>query len=134
MATNPNPYGRGIAGISDWPKIFVFIGGQQILGQDLAHRLQTPRGSLAWDPDAGWDVRLLLRGALTQVQIHAAQGAISAECEKDERVNAAAVELTFIAAAGTLIITITITGAAGPFILVLSVDALTVAVLKVVPQ
>lgn len=127
-------YGTGISCISDWPLTFVFVSGNQKLGQDIAHRLQTIRGSMQWDLDAGWDMRSLFRGSFSPAELAAAQSAIGAECEKDERVQSATCLLTFIPSASTLIASITITGGSGPFLLVLSVDALTVAILKVVSQ
>lgn len=127
-------YGVGWQGISDFPLTFVFINGNAILGQDLCHRLQTPRGSLAWDLNAGWDMRALFRGTLNTSELVAAQAAIGAECEKDERVNSASAILTFIPQASTLIATITVDGADGPFVLVLSVDSLTVAILRIQTQ
>ena len=69
MATD---FGTGIAGISGWPLRFVFISGFQLLGQDLCHRLQCIRGSLASDPNAGWDLRQLLRGTCSAVAAKAA--------------------------------------------------------------
>lgn len=127
-------YGTGISTVFDWPLRFVFVNGNTKLGQDLCHRLQTPRGSLAWDLNAGWDMRALFRGTLNTSELVAAQAAIGAECEKDERVNSASAILTFIPQASTLIATITVDGADGPFVLVLSVDSLTVAVLRIQNQ
>ena len=131
MATD---FGTGIAGISGWPLRFVFISGFQLLGQDLCHRLQCIRGSLAWDPNAGWDLRQLLRGTFSASAAKAAESAIASECEKDERVLSATAVLSFIAAARTLLVSISVVTNAGPFLLVLSVDQLTVSVLKVIPQ
>jgi hypothetical protein len=127
-------FGTGLDVIFDWPRTFTYASGQLNLGNNLCRRLQTPRGSLSWDPDCGWDVRALFRGSFTVAEINAAEAAISAECEKDERVDSATASLTYIPQAQTLVISIQITGADGPFVLVLSVDAFTVSILKVVAQ
>jgi len=126
----PNLYGTGLDVTSGWPYRFVYASGFRNLGNNLARRLQTPRGQLAWDPDCGWDVRQLFRGSLTEGELSRAEGEISAECQKDERVDSASVVLTYVAQAETLIIKITVDGADGPFALILSVDSLTVTILR----
>ncbi len=126
-------YGTGLAVVSDWPLRFTYASSFQNLANNLCRRLSTPRGSLAWDLNCGWDMRALLRDSLTPSAVAAAQSAIAAECEKDPRVNAASCVLTFIPQASMLTATISITGAQGPFAFVLSVDALTVALIKVAP-
>lgn len=130
MAADPPDYGTGLNVTTDWPLSFQYASGLANLGNNLLRRLTTPRGSLAWDRNCGWDVRQLFRSGFTADAINAASSAISAECEKDERVESASTELTFIAAASTLIIAVSIITAAGPFVLVLSVDNLTVQILK----
>ncbi len=127
-------FGTGLDVITGWPRRMTFASGFKNLGNNLRRRLQTPRGSLLWDLDCGWDIRQLFRGNATSAEIGAAQTAISAECEKDPRVDSASTTLTYIAAAKTLIVTISIQTADGPFTLVLSVDSLTVSILRIVPQ
>ncbi len=123
-------FGTGLAVISDWPKLFTYAMGLQNLGNNLCRRLQTPRGSLAWDLNCGWDVRQLFRAAFNESALPAYTSAISAECEKDARVLSASTEINYIRAAGTMVISVTVTTAQGPFLLVLSVDNLTVQLLR----
>ncbi len=131
MAT-PDLYGRGIDTLRGWPYRFTYASGYRNLGNNLARRLQTPRGSLAWDLDCGYDVRALFRGSLSAGEIITAESAISSECEKDERVDSANTSITYVSRAQTLIISIAVTGADGPFDLILSVDNLTVSILRAV--
>ncbi len=129
MAT-PALYGTGLNVTTDWPLRFSYAAGYLNLGNNLARRLQTPRGSLAWDPDCGWNIRGLLNGSLTVGELQAAESAIGAECEKDERVDSANVQLTYVSQSQLLIVKVTVTGADGPFTLIMSVDDLTVTILR----
>ena len=133
MAT-PDLYGKGLDVVYGWPYRFTYATGYRDLGNCLARRLQTVRGSLPWDLNCGWDVRALFRGSLSAGEFAAAKSAIAAECEKDQRVDSANVDITYVPRAQTILITITVTGADGPFDLILSVDNLTVTLLRTVPQ
>ncbi len=130
MATNPSDFGTGLDVYRSWPLRFTFTSGFRNLGNNLARRLSTIRGSLPWDLDCGYPLVQLLRGSLSDDELSAAESSIGAECEKDERVDSASAKVTYVRAAGVLIVTITGTGADGPFTLILSADALTVAILR----
>ena len=124
-------YGTGVDGISDLPLIFRPVSGLRNLGNDLARRLQIPRGSLPWDLNCGFDVRALLREGALLSNILAVQSAIEAECEKDERVTSCSAQVTYIEAAASLTIVLQITPSSGPtFTLVLAVSDVTVAILR----
>jgi hypothetical protein len=124
-------FGTCLAVTSAWPRIFVYASGLQNLGLSLCRRLQTIRGSLPWDPDCGYDLRQLLRGSLTQGELARMEQAISAECEKDERVDAADASITYAPQSRALRVAITIDTAAGPFALIVSVDQVTVELLSI---
>jgi hypothetical protein len=124
-------FGTDIACVNDIDGVMSLTNGLRNLGSAIARRLITPRGGLAYAPDYGFDVRGLLNSGQTDDFVTAAQQAIELECEKDERVEAAAVLLEFNEQASTLLITIQLTTADGPFTLVLSVSAVTVAILGV---
>jgi phage baseplate assembly protein W len=107
------------------------VSGIRVVGEALARRLSTPRGSLINASDYGYDLRQLLNESLDQAGINRVQMSIAAECEKDERVLSAVAECRFDFAASKLTVAVGVTTAQAPFTLVLSVDALTVQILRV---
>jgi hypothetical protein len=123
--------GIDVACLLDTDPAWSLASGELNLGYALARRLSTPRGGLFYDPNYGFDVRLLLHAALGDSELSTAAVAIGDECEKDERVQACNVGLSFNQASETLIIDVTVTTAAGPFRLILEVSAVTVAVLEI---
>jgi hypothetical protein len=122
--------GVGIGGLSVGPR-FVMVSEFICLAWSLARRLETPRGSLSWSPNDGTDMRDWLNRSDTPQHRFSAQVAAKDECEKDERVQAALVSAQFQSATSSLILTVSITTAVGPFQLVLKVTALAVTVLDV---
>lgn len=128
MATD---FGTATLGITDIPLISTQTSDPIIvIGQRVARRLLTPRGGLAAigdDPNFGWDVRQYLNGRMSPVRLAAAQQQIKDECEKDEAVLSADVQISFVSG-GAMKISIELTGASGPFTLVLDVSQLTVTV------
>lgn len=124
-----NDFGTGIDGIADVGRKLRMASGLRNLGNALARRLQTPRGSLPWDRDCGLDVRSLLLSPLSPVQLAAMQSAISREVEKDDRVLACECALT-LDGNGLLRAELTVDTADGPYRLVLGVDQLTVEILE----
>jgi phage baseplate assembly protein W len=117
------------AGLNPYMRL---IGGLPNVGQALLHRLSTPRGSLPYDANYGYDVRELLNETMTPTRQAQAQVAIAGECRKDERVQACNVALNLTGT--TLTLYINITTAAGPFRLVLAVTAVSVQLLAVTPS
>lgn len=105
------------------------VSGRRALGESVARRLQTPRGRLIDDPNYGHDLTGELNDDVTHADIARMSSSIEAECLKDERVLAAAAAVTF--SAGVLVVTITLTDGAGPFVLVLKVTSLTLELLTV---
>lgn len=123
-------YGAATLGVSDIPLMSVTSTDPYlVVGQRVARRLLTPRGGLAAigdDPNFGWDVRQYTNGRLSPSALAQAQAQIKNECEKDEEVASADVTMTFVNG-GALTITIKLTGATGPFTLVLPVQNLSAA-------
>lgn len=112
----------------DLDPAFSFVTGLPALGEALARRLVTARGSLDGDPNYGHDVRQYLNDDRPDVTAIAA--AVSDELAKDERVDAATCEVSFDETVGALRITATgFASTVGPFRLVLAIDAVTVAIL-----
>jgi phage baseplate assembly protein W len=126
MATD---FGTGIACVTSVGPRFVYVSGLTNLGMSLARRLITPRGILDYAPDYGTDMRDYLNGANTPATRFAAARAAQDEVTKDERVLTATATVTF--ADSAMSIDITCITADGPFTLVLSVNALTTALLSI---
>ena len=121
-------FGTAIDGIFDVGARFSFATGLANLGNSIARRLITQRGSLPWDLDCGTDVRMFLNHGSTPQARFAVQAAVNDECLKDERVDTCSTDAAF--GQDTLTLTIAISTAAGPFRLVLLVDSLTVTILE----
>jgi hypothetical protein len=121
-----DPLGLGVdlAIEPDLGEVQGFVSGRACLAADLAHRLQTPRGTLFYDASFGYDVRRLLLLRLDTVALAVAAGDIRAELLRDERITAATVQITPPATqTGPLLIVCDLSTATGPFVLVLTVSA-----------
>lgn len=106
------------------------INGIQNLVKKIKQRLQSPTGCLYWDPAYGLDVKQYLNAAFTTAKLQEIQNAIKRQCELDERVLLAQVEVINNTATDMLV-TIKITTAEGPsFLLVLQVGQLTIELLN----
>lgn len=127
MATN---YGTATLGVTDVPlKSISSSSAYLVVGQRVMRRLLTPRGGLAsigGDPNFGWDIRQYTNGRVSSAALAQAQQEIQRECLKDEEVLGASVTFAY-AFNASLVITIQLTGATGPFSLVLPVQNLTAA-------
>lgn len=131
MTDNAN-IGADINCASGLDPLFTLVTGRAALVQAIARRLQTPRGTLAWigdTADYGYDVRQHLADDLSPRLLSAIATRVEAEALADERVRAAVASVTLLA--GVLRVALSITDAAGPFRLTLSIDAVTVTVLQV---
>jgi hypothetical protein len=102
------------------------ISGKRVVAEVVARRLLTPTGLLDYVPGGGFDVRGLLNQGFTPAQFQAFSTQIATEAEADERVESAAVTITFAESTQTLTIRIVLRTAAGPFTLVLNVSAFAV--------
>jgi hypothetical protein len=125
MATD---FGKSIAGPTDIPSQFYYATGIKNLGNHIARRLITPRGSMSWALNDGYDVRQLVNAEFTPNARARAEAAISAEVEKDDRVEACAAAITRLSPEA-IAVTLRVTTADGTFPLVVSVNSLTVALL-----
>jgi hypothetical protein len=102
-----------------------------IIGQRIGRILQMPLGALANigdDPGVGFDVKQLLNAKLTPTFLSQSQSKIEAQCSRDAEVQSATATITR-GAGGTIVITIQLMSAVGPFQLVLNVSQLTVDLL-----
>ena len=106
------------------------ISGIQNLVKKIKQRLQSPTGCLYWDPAYGLDVRQYLNTAFTTAKLQEIQSAIKRQCELDERVLLAQVQVLNYTAVD-MQINIKITTSSGPtFALVLQVGQLTIELLN----
>jgi hypothetical protein len=129
VADPASELGVDIADILDITREFRLAGGYENLGMAYLRRLSTPRGSLFYDLDYGFDLRDMLNAGLGEAELRSLDGQIEAELLKDERSQQVSVRTTFNYGTSTLRVRITAETAEGPYSLVLEVSALTVALL-----
>ena len=122
-------FGSDVSVFPDLDPAFAPLTGQRVVSEAIAKRLTTPRGSLAYAPDYGTDVRSYLNDAVTQAKLNLWKREIQRECEKDERILSAAAALSYDSPTTTLKISLSLTGADGPFALVLVVTAVSLSIL-----
>ncbi len=133
-------YGTDLAGYLDLTPTMAETSGNRLLAEACARRLITPRGGLIDDPNYGYDVTELINDDLGPRDLAILSSGIQQELLKDERVIAVEALVT-LGAGGNLVITVNLTGANGPFLLVLGVSSVlvlgvssaTVTILQVAP-
>lgn len=118
--------GSDFSCVDDVGPSLAVVSGRRALINSIARRLITPRGGLFYAPDYGYDTRQFLSG-ITAAPSAIAAGVV-AEAEKDERVDQASAVVTFVG--NTLNIRLEIADGGGPFTFVLSIDKVTVEILK----
>ena len=104
-------------------------GDPLIVAQSLARRLSTPSQGLIGSPDYGSDVSALLDSATTVTALAGILANIDRQFLQDERVIRSSTTGTL--KNQVLTTTSTVTTAAGPFRLTLSVSAVTIQILNV---
>ena len=127
MATD---YGTDLSCVSDMDPLGAEVSGRLCLGQNLARRLQTPRGRLIYDGQYGFDLTAYLNADVSPSDLAQLGHQVATELVKDQRVVSAAATVT-LDAEGALTATCTIVDGAGPFPLVLTVSNVTPAILSV---
>lgn len=124
-------FGADVSIFPDLDPGFTPLTGPRVVAQAIARRLSTPRGSLAFYPDYGIDVRDWVNETITRDRLAQFRRMIEAEIVRDERVLSGSASLAFNTQTSDLQIAVTITTADGPFSLVLGVTAVTVSLLSV---
>lgn len=105
VAFDPTTLGTDLnIGISDVPGVWGLASGLANLGNALLRRWTTPPGGLFYDDDYGFDLFGLLNQNLDAPAIAAAQGDMSSQAEKDERIDTCAVAMQLDAATEELFI------------------------------
>ena len=122
-------YGSCVKCVSDLNGRGETVKGLRAIAESIARRLTTPRGRLIGDPNYGIDVTEYLNADLSRRDVAELRSAIISECLKDERVEEITVEVT-IDASDKMTIAIQFVGADGPFEFVLSVNELSVEILR----
>lgn len=116
---------------ADIDPYFTTVSGWRGLGQALARRLITPRGSLIDDDAYGYDLRSRLNDTFTPADLAQLGAIVRRELEADERVDYATAAVTF--SQGALRVTAAVQTAEGPFRLVLAVSSVTTEILAAEP-
>jgi phage baseplate assembly protein W len=124
--------GRDLACVDDLTPDMSEVTGRRCLAEAIARRYQTDRGSLIGDPNYGFNLTNFVNSDLGTGDLAALQSGAEAEALKDERVLAVTVVATQDTQ-GLMTVTVTLTDAAGPFILTLAVSAVTVKILDLKP-
>lgn len=107
------------------------VSGRRNLANAVVRRLSTPRGSMFYDLNYGYDLRGSLSRGFTTVQLGALKGDISTEVEKDERVQKCVVGTVAATTTNTLTVELRITDVTGKtFDLILSVNGVSVDLLN----
>lgn len=115
-----------------------YASGLRLLGQRCYHRLITPRGTLRGGPDEGnfgLDLASKVGGAVTTAQQAALPSQIENELRKDPQVQSCSAAIVWTTASDRTVsakVSVTVTSAAGPFELVMAVDAVSARVLRLV--
>lgn len=103
--------------------------GAVVLGDALARRLTTPRGSLPFHPNYGFDLREYLNSEMTDEELFRCKADSELEVEKDERVLNADSSVSFDPSSETLTLVVRVEAEAGPFKLTIAASQATVSIL-----
>ncbi len=116
--------GRDISAVPDLDETFELQPTSRTLKEALVRRLLTPRGSLAFHPEYGFDLRAYLGIAVDETKLFEIQSGVEAELEADERVDAATVQLSYDSTTMRLTMSAGVETLDGPFEFVMEVFAL----------
>lgn len=121
--------GVDISCVDDLSPSMAEVTGRTLLAQAIARRYMTPRGRLIDDLNYGFDLTQFVNDDLSLADIARIQAGAQAEAEKDERVESASVTIN-VSAVGLMVVTVVMVDSNGPFTLVLSVNSVSVQLLK----
>lgn len=117
-------YGLDVSTFPDLDPTLSVRTGQRMVGEAVARRLLTRRGLLPYAPGDGLDIRDLVAQGFSQASLGTLRSQIEDEAGKDERVRTASASLRFVQGTRTLEVTVKLTTAEGPFVLVLTIGEL----------
>ena len=124
-------FGADVSGIFSMGTRVSFASGLRNYGMAICRRLITPRGSLIYDLDYGFDLRAYINAPMTPSLQLAAQAGTEREAEKDPRTQQCSATISWSPNTGVMPVSLELITAAGPFTLVAVVSAVTVQLLSV---
>jgi phage baseplate assembly protein W len=122
--------GTDIYCVDDIDPAFAIVSGTRALSQAIARRLSTPRGALFYDLDYGFDLTAFLNADIDDRLLFQIGVGVENEARKDERVRDATATVTYDKQTEKLSVVVQGSASDGPFQLILSVDAVTVDILR----
>lgn len=127
-----NPYGYDLWWDGDLDAGMRETGGRLVLAQWVARCLSTPTGQLLDDPNFGYDLTQWINSdvEIGRPQVAQISAGITRALLRDERILSVDSVVVLAPSTGILTVTIVLTGAAGPFTLVLAVSDVTVELLQ----
>jgi len=133
-------YGSDLSCVDDLTPHMLVDSGPRLVAEAIARRLITPRGALLDDATYGYDVTQFLNADIGPGDLGRIAAGVASECQKDQRVFSASVDVEWMPAAGNtsvepvgtgyIEITIALVLASGPFTLVLAITQVTVQILE----
>ena len=125
-------YGTCIAVTDDLPRRWKLATGPRVVAEALVRRWSTERGELPYAPNYGTDARDMIGETQTAAAQAEWAARLSAEAEKDDRVERCEVAVVYDQAAATALISasVSLSGDAS-FRLVVAVTELTATLLRV---
>lgn len=132
LVTAETEYGTDIAATTDTAPVWGIASGTVNLAYALIRRLGTPRGALFYDPDYGTDLRAYVNRRVNSAITNRLPSDISAECDKDERVQSTSATVSFSSQTRVMTTAILVEPIVGEtFSLVLAATAVTVDLLSI---
>ena len=122
-------YGTDVSCITDLDPSFRLVSGQLSVGQAVARRLITERGTLIDDPNYGTDLRKYLGEPKSASVLSRCSSDAEREAMQDERVQSASAESFYVG--DDLKVSVEVETAEGVFELVLAINAVSVTLLTV---
>jgi phage baseplate assembly protein W len=119
--------------VSDLTSPAVLAAGNQVVAESLLRIWTTSPGDLIDDPDYGENLQDLLSDDVSTADLAYAQQKAGVAATRDQRVLSCQVQLALNPQTQNLAVNAQVVTAQGPFTLVASVSAITVALLQVSP-
>ena len=131
LVATPQDFGGDILVFSDLDESMTPVFDGRVLGEAIAKRFLTQRGTLPFHEDSyGRDIRDDLNEAMTTERLFSIKAELEAEARADERVLDASIKLSFDAARGEMTIDVELQTEQGPYSLTILVSQLTVQLLQ----
>lgn len=129
MSVINGEFGIDVMCLPDLDGTFTLVSDGRVLCEAVARRLMTPRGSLPFHPDYGFDVRSYLNESMSADDVYRFKSSVERECEADERVASADASVSFEANSSRLRLSVIVTTASGEYRFTLLVTQLTTELL-----